>query len=115
MGRKKLVKSENLVEGSKFLVRAGYSYWTLGYILSESGAKKLIDAMPLKKLIPVDEFLPILSDTHPEYVKWLMFTVLGNVYTCFAEKSIFEFEPERIISGNIYTYIYINYIYRLCI
>lgn len=69
MGRKKLAKSESLVEGSKFLVRAGYSYWTLGYILSESGAKKLIDAMPLGKLIPVDEFLPILSDTHPEYVK----------------------------------------------
>jgi len=66
IGRKKLVKSESPVEGSKFLVRAGYSYWTLGYILSESGAKKLINAMPLKKLIPVDEFLPILSDTHPE-------------------------------------------------
>ncbi|XP_071636842.1 glycosyltransferase 25 family member isoform X2 [Temnothorax longispinosus] len=66
MGRKRLVKSESLVEGSKFLVRAGYSYWTLGYILSESGAKKLIGAMPLGKLIPVDEFLPILSDTHPK-------------------------------------------------
>ncbi|XP_011877481.1 PREDICTED: glycosyltransferase 25 family member isoform X1 [Vollenhovia emeryi] len=66
MGRKRLVKSENLVNGSKFLVRAGYSYWTLGYILSDSGAKKLIGAMPLGKLIPVDEFLPILSDTHPE-------------------------------------------------
>ncbi|XP_011701587.1 PREDICTED: glycosyltransferase 25 family member isoform X2 [Wasmannia auropunctata] len=66
MGRKKLMKSESPVKGSKFLVRAGYSYWTLGYILSESGAKKLIGAMPLGKLIPVDEFLPILSDTHPE-------------------------------------------------
>lgn len=69
IGRKRLVKSESPVEGSKFLVQAGYSYWTLGYILSESGAKKLIGAMPLEKLIPVDEFLPILSDTHPEYVK----------------------------------------------
>lgn len=69
MGRKRLVKSESEVEGSKFLVRAGYSYWTLGYILSESGARKLIGAAPLGKLIPVDEFLPILSDTHPEYVR----------------------------------------------
>jgi len=69
LGRKRLVKSESPVEGSKFLVRAGYSYWTLGYILSASGAKKLISAMPLGKLIPVDEFLPILSDMHPEYVK----------------------------------------------
>lgn len=66
MGRKRLVKSESLVEGSKFLVWAGYSYWTLGYILSQTGAEKLIGAMPLGKLIPVDEFLPILSNTHPE-------------------------------------------------
>ncbi|CAL1680358.1 unnamed protein product [Lasius platythorax] len=66
MGRKRLVKSESPVEGSKFLLRAAYSYWTLGYILSESGAKKLIGAMPLGKLVPVDEYLPILSDKHPK-------------------------------------------------
>ncbi|GAB1863997.1 Glycosyltransferase 25 family member [Camponotus japonicus] len=66
VGRKKLVKSESPVEGSKFLLHAAYSYWTLGYILSESGARKLIGAMPLGKLVPVDEYLPILSDTHPK-------------------------------------------------
>ncbi|KAL0101480.1 hypothetical protein PUN28_018958 [Cardiocondyla obscurior] len=66
LGRKRLAKSESFVERSKLLVRAEYSYWTLGYVLSKSGAKKLIEAMPLKKLIPVDEFLPILSNTHPE-------------------------------------------------
>lgn len=69
LGRKRLVESaEGRVHGSRFLVRAAYSYWTLGYILSASGAKKLVDAMPLEKLIPVDEYLPILSDTHPKYV-----------------------------------------------
>ncbi|EFN60659.1 Glycosyltransferase 25 family member [Camponotus floridanus] len=66
VGRKKLVKSESPVEGSKFLLHAAYSYWTLGYILSENGARKLIGAMPLGKLVPVDEYLPILSDTHPK-------------------------------------------------
>ncbi|XP_050448494.1 glycosyltransferase 25 family member [Cataglyphis hispanica] len=65
IGRKRLETSESPVEGSKVLLHAAYSYWTLGYILSESGAKKLIDAMPLGKLVPVDEYLPILSDTHP--------------------------------------------------
>ncbi|XP_029658681.1 glycosyltransferase 25 family member [Formica exsecta] len=65
IGRKRLAQSESPVEGSKFLLHAAYSYWTLGYILSDSGAKKLIGAMPLGKLIPVDEYLPILSDTHP--------------------------------------------------
>lgn len=63
------MKSENPIKGSKVLVHAGYSYWTLGYILSESGARKLVDAMPLGKLVPVDEYLPILADVHPEYVK----------------------------------------------
>ncbi|KAF3420606.1 hypothetical protein E2986_03100 [Frieseomelitta varia] len=66
LGRKRLTENaEPWISGSKYLVRASYSYWTLGYILSASGAKKLLDAMPLKQLIPVDEYLPILSDVHP--------------------------------------------------
>lgn len=69
LGRKKLVESaESRVQDSRFLVWAGYSYWTLGYILSENGARKLVTAMPLEKLIPVDEYLPILSNVHPRYV-----------------------------------------------
>ncbi|XP_032689726.1 glycosyltransferase 25 family member isoform X1 [Odontomachus brunneus] len=67
LGRKRLMESaESRIQGSKFLVRAAYSYWTLGYILSDSGAKKLVDAMPLGKLVPVDEYLPILSNAHPK-------------------------------------------------
>ena len=66
LGRKRLAENaESWIDGSKYLVHAGYSYWTLGYILSRSGAKKLIEAMPLKQLLPVDEYLPILSDVHP--------------------------------------------------
>ncbi|XP_068617577.1 glycosyltransferase 25 family member [Battus philenor] len=41
-----------------------YSYWTLGYLISEQGAQKLLDASPLDKLLPVDEFLPIMFDQH---------------------------------------------------
>lgn len=66
LGRKRLVENvEPLIDGSKYLVRAAYSYWTLGYILSAKGAKKLVEAKPLEKLIPVDEYLPTLSDVHP--------------------------------------------------
>lgn len=66
LGRKKLAENiEPWIDESKYLVQAAYSYWTLGYILSASGARKLIEAMPLKQLIPVDEYLPILSDVHP--------------------------------------------------
>lgn len=33
---------EKWVEGSEQLVHAGYSYWTLGYVLSQTGARKLL-------------------------------------------------------------------------
>ncbi|AVL94651.1 putative procollagen-lysine [Moumouvirus australiensis] len=36
------------------------SYWTCAYILTYSGAKKLINSNYLDNLIPVDEFLPIM-------------------------------------------------------
>ncbi|KAE8750938.1 hypothetical protein FOCC_FOCC002366 [Frankliniella occidentalis] len=57
---------EPLVPGAKQLVRPGYSYWTLGYMLSLTGARKLLAARPLDNLVPVDEYLPILFDRHPE-------------------------------------------------
>ncbi|XP_014366486.2 glycosyltransferase 25 family member [Papilio machaon] len=41
-----------------------YSYWTLGYLITKRGAQKLLDANPLDKLLPVDEFLPIMFDQH---------------------------------------------------
>lgn len=66
LGRKRMVKDpEEWVRGSKHLVYAGYSYWTVGYIISYIGAKKLVNANPLENLIPVDEFLPIMYDKHP--------------------------------------------------
>lgn len=46
-----------------------YSYWTIGYMLTSTGARKLLDTQPLQKLIPVDEYFPILFDKHPE-TKW---------------------------------------------
>ncbi|KAI4488630.1 hypothetical protein M0802_011446 [Mischocyttarus mexicanus] len=66
IGRKRLIeKDESWVEGSRYLVNAAYSYWTLGYILSATGARKLVEAKPLQNMIPVDEYIPILSNAHP--------------------------------------------------
>ncbi|XP_050499113.1 glycosyltransferase 25 family member [Diabrotica virgifera virgifera] len=66
-GRKRLQENdEPWVDGSNFLVHAGYSYWTLGYALSFRGAKKLLEGDPLTRLVPVDEYLPILFDKHPQ-------------------------------------------------
>ncbi|XP_062136533.1 glycosyltransferase 25 family member [Drosophila sulfurigaster albostrigata] len=67
LGRKRL-KDENepWVEGTDNLVHVGYSYWTLAYVITLQGAEKLLAAKPLEKLIPVDEFLPIMFDRHPQ-------------------------------------------------
>lgn len=67
LGRKKLSeKPEPAVPGSRYLVEASYSYWTLGYLLSRRGANKLRNAQPLSNLLPVDEFLPLLAGNHYE-------------------------------------------------
>ncbi|XP_029856746.1 inactive glycosyltransferase 25 family member 3 isoform X3 [Aquila chrysaetos chrysaetos] len=66
LGRKQVnVEDEAPVEGVRNLVVAGYSYWTLAYVISLRGAQKLLAAKPLSKMLPVDEFLPIMYDKHP--------------------------------------------------
>ncbi|XP_014225568.1 glycosyltransferase 25 family member [Trichogramma pretiosum] len=85
LGRKRLQKDpENWVEGSQYLVHAGYSYWTVGYLLSAKGAKKLINSKPLQNLIPVDEFLPIMYDKHTRE-EWKQFFPERNLVALSAE------------------------------
>ncbi|XP_052419933.1 procollagen galactosyltransferase 2-like [Carassius gibelio] len=67
VGRKRMqvAQPEVSVEGVNNLVEADYSYWTLGYALSQQGAKKLLAAQPFGKMLPVDEFLPVMFNKHP--------------------------------------------------
>ncbi len=60
--------SDNLIE-SKYghnIVKPAYSYWAVAYALSHRGARKLMESGPLKKILPVDEYLPIMFDKHPK-------------------------------------------------
>ncbi|KAH3791989.1 hypothetical protein DPMN_145478 [Dreissena polymorpha] len=69
LGRKRLNrKDEVLLEGTESLVWPSYSYWTLSYLLSGRGARKLLAQEPLQKLLPVDEYLPVMFNKHPELV-----------------------------------------------
>lgn len=69
LGRKQVNPGkEEPVENVRNLVMADYSYWTLSYAISLQGAQKLLNAEPLSKMLPVDEFLPIMYDKHPKYV-----------------------------------------------
>ncbi|KAJ7993017.1 hypothetical protein DPEC_G00268080 [Dallia pectoralis] len=67
VGRKRMQvrQPERSVEGVNNLVEADYSYWTLGYALSSQGARKLLAAQAFSKMLPVDEFLPVMFNKHP--------------------------------------------------
>uniref|UniRef100_A0A8C5PP07 Cerebral endothelial cell adhesion molecule n=1 Tax=Leptobrachium leishanense TaxID=445787 RepID=A0A8C5PP07_9ANUR len=66
IGRKQVTTDPEVpVADVPHLVVANYSYWTLCYAISLQGAQKLLNAEPLPKMLPVDEYLPIMSDTHP--------------------------------------------------
>ncbi|NWV77934.1 GT252 galactosyltransferase, partial [Dasyornis broadbenti] len=67
IGRKRMQvqEPERAVPNVRNLVEADYSYWTLGYAISFHGAQKLIGAKPFSKMLPVDEFLPIMYNKHP--------------------------------------------------
>jgi collagen beta-1,O-galactosyltransferase len=69
VGRKKLGnQSEAFIPGSKLLTNVTYSHWALAYALSLRGAQKLLKAEPLAKMIPVDEYIRIMYDQHPNQV-----------------------------------------------
>ncbi|KAG7460287.1 hypothetical protein MATL_G00219780 [Megalops atlanticus] len=67
IGRKRMQVDhpEKAVPNIHNLVEADYSYWTLGYMMSLQGARKLLKAEPLKRMLPVDEFLPVMFNKHP--------------------------------------------------
>jgi collagen beta-1,O-galactosyltransferase len=78
-GRKRLHPDDEFeVKGFPFLVHPEYSYWTLGYLLRRSGAEKLLAAEPLGKILPVDEFLPIMYRKQPEK-NWAKFYPTKNL------------------------------------
>ena len=65
LGRR-IVNPDLELEDTDTLVYPGYSYWALSYILSLEGAKKLINQQPLSRMIPVDEYLPVMYNEHPK-------------------------------------------------
>lgn len=68
LGRKRLVNaSEPYLQNSQRLVHVDYSYWTLSYYITRQGAQKLIDGKPLSKMVPVDEYIPIMFDKHSQH------------------------------------------------
>jgi collagen beta-1,O-galactosyltransferase len=48
------------------IINPSYTHWTVSYALTLEGAKKLVNADPLSKILPVDEYLPLMFDKQPK-------------------------------------------------
>lgn len=67
LGRKVMRKKETVVLNTdRILVHPKFSFWTIAYVIRLSGAKKLLAGEPLKKMIPVDDYIPIMFNQHTE-------------------------------------------------
>ena len=66
LGRKLLYVDEPYVKGSSHIVEIKFTHWTIGYILTRRGAERLLKGDPLSNLIPLDEYIPVMYDEHPD-------------------------------------------------
>ncbi|KAG8574408.1 hypothetical protein GDO81_009168 [Engystomops pustulosus] len=89
LGRKRMQvdEPEEPVPGVRNLVVSDYSYWTLAYLISLQGARKLLDAEPLTKMLPVDEFLPVMYDKHP----------ISDYSSAFSPRNLRAFSVEPLL------------------
>ncbi|CAL8105382.1 unnamed protein product [Calicophoron daubneyi] len=99
IGRKRMSKNETRVPGTRKLAYPDYTYWTLGYVLKTSGAEKLIKQDPLKKMVAVDEYLPIMFNRHPRQ-SWLDKFGPRNLVALSAEPLLVE--PQHYIGEKNY-------------
>ena len=62
------------------LIRAPYTYWCVGYWISQEAARKLLRATVSQFIVPVDEFIPYHAGTSPYDM-----TVHGQTPSCGLE------------------------------
>ncbi len=101
LGRKKMTDmiEESAQELHNDLVRPTFSYWTCGYVLSNSGAKKLYNDKYINNLIAVDEYIPYMYGAsafyHEQNIK-----ILDESYLKIKEEvgdlDAYAFEPQMV-------------------
>lgn len=99
IGRKRMSKNETRVPGTQKLAYPDYTYWTLGYLLKQSGAEKLLAQNPLKRMVAVDEFLPIMFNRHPQKA-WLEAFGPRDLVALSAEPLLLE--PQKYTGEKFY-------------
>jgi|GEM_PF-917101 len=84
VGRKPLRHNEYRL--SEHVVVPKYSYWTNAYVLNPAGANKLLATDYLQRIIPVDEYLPLMYHSHFNALRL-------NHYCGFAPLLAVAFDP----------------------
>ena len=64
LGAKLMAKRPDYVDGEDMFV-APYAYWTVGYQITRSTARKLLDSVCENDMIPMDEFIPYHYGKNP--------------------------------------------------
>lgn len=86
------LSDKKLIDGSKYLTIPGLSVEARAYVLTNSGARKLLKAAPLKKIIPVDEFLALMSDKHSN----------ENLKKYYPHRNLISYAVEPNLVHNLY-------------
>ena len=58
------------VKGAKQLVRPGFCYSAAAYLLTRSGAETLLRDRPLKNMLCVDDYIPLMAGNNP-HSRWI--------------------------------------------
>lgn len=88
------------LDNSYNLMNPTFSYWTVGYMLSLNGVKKLVNSGFLQNLITVDEFLPMLYlNTYSLYCNKSRYNIdKFNVYAI--HPSVVSPKPNTFLSSE---------------
>ena len=78
LGRKLGSNYKTEVRIGNSFVEPHYSYWTVAYLLTGNGVRKLLHSNPLRRLLPVDEFLPLMFGVHSNTSLIEAFEALGR-------------------------------------
>lgn len=90
---------DEIIPAAKYLRKPGFSFSSRGYVLTLNGAKKLIKSDPLRKMVPVDEYVSIIYDKHPDKMFKKYFPV-RNLNAYAVEPSILQDLYERSDTEN---------------
>lgn len=86
-----------------YIVKSRYSYGTHAYILTLSGAYKLIESNYINNLLPVDEFFSILYDSEYPYTKYMSyFTDKPRLKTFSASPLLVDILDGELYNSNTY-------------